>query len=82
VPGSAKPVKNRRSIITPPDIFRLSFGSSAKIDIFEGTYAAVARWWREMKGVVGGTKFTRLGLTIKNTIGKFLGFSILSNHSS
>ncbi len=30
-------------------------------------------WWREMTGVVGTTKFTRLGLTIKNTIGRFSG---------
>jgi len=28
-------------------------------------------WWREIKGIVGRTKFTRLGLTIRNTIGKF-----------
>jgi len=28
---------------------------------------------REMKGIVGMTRFTRLGLTITNTIGKFSG---------
>ena len=28
-------------------------------------------WWRGMKGIVGGTRFTKLALTIKNTIGKF-----------
>jgi hypothetical protein len=27
-------------------------------------------WWREMKEIVGGTRFTRLGLTINNSIGK------------
>jgi len=26
-----------------------------------------------MKGIVGMTRFTRLGLTIRNTIGKFSG---------
>jgi hypothetical protein len=28
-------------------------------------------WWREMKGIVGGTRFTRLGLKITSSIGKF-----------
>jgi len=28
---------------------------------------------REMKGIVGMTRFTRLGLTIKNTNGRFSG---------
>ena len=29
--------------------------------------------WREMKGVVGRTRFTRFGLTIRNTNGRFSG---------
>ena len=30
-------------------------------------------WCREMKGILGMTRFTKLGLTINNTIGKFSG---------
>lgn len=33
-------------------------------------------WWSEMKGIVGGTRFTKLGLTISNTIGRFSGGSL------
>jgi len=29
--------------------------------------------WREMKGVVGMTRFTKFGLTIRNTNGRFSG---------
>ncbi len=39
-------------------------------------------WWREMKGIVGGTKFTKLALTINNIIGKFFGLLFLHNYSS
>jgi hypothetical protein len=40
---------------------------------FRVTEQLLPGWWREMKGIVGRTRFTRLGLTINNTIGKFSG---------
>ena len=38
-------------------------------------------WWSEMKGIIGRTKFTKLGLTINDTIGNFSGGG-LGNDSS
>jgi hypothetical protein len=40
---------------------------------FLGVIEKIARWWKGMKGFIGMTRFTRLGLTIRNTIGKFSG---------
>ena len=40
---------------------------------FLGVIEKIARWWKGMKGFIGMTRFTRLGLKITNGIGKFLG---------
>jgi len=53
---------NRRSIITTRDLLYL--WDRAPESKFEVNQAKVARRWREMKGIVWMTRFTRLGLTI------------------
>ena len=73
VPGTARYLENRRSIITPPRDFLYLLDLSPKWIFFRVTEQLLPGWWREMKGIVGGTKFTKLALTINNTIGKFSG---------
>ena len=80
VPGTVRYLENRRSIITPPDFVYLLDRAPESI-FFRITKQMLPGWWREIKGIVGMTKFTKLGLTIRNTIGKFWEGS-LGNDSS
>ena len=69
---TAKLRHNRRSIITPPQIFQ-TFESYRQNGYLGVIRERLPGWWREIKGIVGGTKFTRLALTINNTIRRFSG---------
>jgi len=73
MPDTAKPLKNGRSnawLCCPLSIFPYV----APEWIFLGVIKQkLSGWWRGMKGIIGMTRFTKLGLTITNTIGKFSG---------
>ena len=72
VPGTVRYLENRQSIITPPDFVYLLDRAPESI-FLRVTEQLLPGGGGEIKGIIGRTKFTKLGLTIRNTIGKFSG---------
>ncbi len=72
VPGTPK-CATIDDLLLPHQIFLNLLDLAPEPIFLRVTKQLLPGWWMAMKGIIGMTKFTRFGLTINNTIGKFSG---------